>query len=212
MPSSHLIRNEIAADETSDRGLSDELRIRSLCFANFRSYEYLSLDEIGNLTIFIGPNASGKTNAIEGIQMLTAFGSFRGAKSRELIRWGTQKATLQAHILSRSRDLEVYCAVSPGRRECSLNGKHKSIQDMQGVLPSVVFSPDDLQLIKGSQSYRRTALDLLGCQLSQSYRILKRDYERLLHHKNALLKNESDSVLLASVNDVIRDSAVQLYL
>lgn len=212
MPSSHFISNNTSQNEVSYSASSDDLRIHSLRFNDFRSYEHFSLEDIGNLTVFIGPNASGKTNAMEGIQMLTAFESFRGAKSRELIRWGTSQASLQAHLLSSVRDLDVCCTVSSGRRECLLNGKHKSIQDMQGVLPSVVFSPDDLKLVKGAQSYRRAALDLLGCQLSRSYRILKRDYERLLRHKNTLLKNEADSVLLASVNEVMEDSAVQLYL
>lgn len=189
-----------------------DLRIRSLRFDDFRSYERFELEDVGGLTVFVGPNASGKTNAVEGIQLLTAFGSFRGAKSRELIRWGAEQATLRARLASDTRDLDVKHIIKPGHRGCLLNGKRKAVQDMQGVLPSVTFSPDDLVLVKGAQTPRRAALDLLGCQLSRSHRIIKRDYDRLVRHKNALLRDEADPLLLASVNDMMAAPAVQLYL
>ncbi len=192
--------------------VSSDLRIRALRFDDFRSYEHFELDDVGDLTVFVGPNASGKTNAVEGIQLLTAFGSFRGAKSRELIRWGAEQAVLRAHVLSEARDLDVLHVLRRGHRGCTLNGKRKTVQDMQGVLPSVTFSPDDLVLVKGAQSNRRAALDLLGCQLSRAHRILKRDYERIVRHKNALLRDEADPLLLASVDDMMVAPAVQLYL
>lgn len=189
-----------------------DLRIRSLRFNDFRSYDIFELEDVGDLTVFVGPNASGKTNAVEGIQLLTAFGSFRGAKSRELIRWGAEQSVLRARLVSDARDLDVRHVLKPGHRSCLLNGKRKNVQDMQGVLPSVTFSPDDLILVKGAQSHRRAALDLLGCQLSRGYRILKRDYERIVKHKNALLKDGADPVLLASVDDMMRAPVVKLYL
>ncbi len=191
---------------------SHDLRITAFSLKDFRSYEYFGLDEVGPLTVFIGPNGSGKTNAVEGIQSLTAYGSFRGATSRELIRWGARSATLQANLRSDARSLDVCCEIHPGQRSCALNAKKKSVQDMQGVLPSVVFSPDDLTLIKGPQSRRRATLDLLGCQLSRSYRILKRDYDRMVRHKNALLKDGGDPLVLASVGELMTKPAVQLYL
>lgn len=193
-------------------GSAGELRIRSLRFENFRSYERFELDDIGGLTVFVGPNASGKSNAVEGIQLLTAFGSFRGAKSRELIRWGAEGASLRARVASASRDLDVRHILQPGRRSCLLNGKRKSVQDMQGVLPSVAFSPDDLALVKGAQAYRRSALDLIGCQLSRGHRTLKRDYERIVRHKNALLRDGADRLLMESVDFMMQRPAVQLYL
>ena len=195
-----------------DRDSSGDLRIKSLRFDDFRSYERFELEDVGGLTVFVGPNASGKSNAVEGIQMLTAFGSFRGARSRELIRWGAEQSSLRARIASSSRDLDVRHILKPGHRSCLLNGKRKSVQDMQGVLPSVAFSPDDLVLVKGAQAYRRAALDLLGCQLSRGHRILKRDYERIVRHKNALLKDGADRLLLESVDFMMEKPAVQLYL
>lgn len=188
------------------------LRLEGIQFRDFRSYESFSLDGLAGLTVLLGPNAAGKTNAIEGIQLMTAFGSFRNPVAKELVRWNAPNARLSAHLVSASRDLSVQAEIKPGSRSYSLNGKKKAVQDLQGLLPSVVFSPDDLVLAKGAQSRRRAALDLLGCQLSRNHRVIKRDFERLVRHKNALLKDEAPAMLVESVNDMLVPAAVQLYL
>ena len=97
-------------------------------------------------------------------------------------------------------------------RSYAVNGKKKAVQDLQGILPSVTFSPDDLFLVKGAQSARRAALDLVGCQLSRNHRVIKRDYEKLVKHKNALLRDEAPALLLESVNDMLAPTALQLFL
>lgn len=187
------------------------LRLESIEFRDFRSYERFSLDGLGGLTVFVGPNAAGKTNIVEGIQLVTAFGTFRHATSEELIRWGCPSARVTAHAKSATRDLTLCADIRTGGRSYALNGKKKAVQDLQGLVPSVVFSPDDLVLAKGPQIHRRAALDLLGCQLSRNHRIIKRDFERLVKHKNALLKDDAPSLLVESVNDMLVPSAVQLY-
>ena len=185
------------------------LHIEGIEFRNFRSYESFALAGLGGLTVFVGPNAAGKTNAVEGIQLLTAFGSFRNPRAAELIRWGAPSAYLAAHFVSSSRDLTVHADVRPGVRSYALNGKKKSVQELQGLLPSVAFSPDDLALVKGAQAGRRAALDLLGCQLSRNHRVIKRDFERLVKHKNALLKDEAPAVLVDSVNDTGMQKSIE---
>lgn len=187
-----------------------DLCIKEISFSQFRNYASFSLENIGGLTVFVGPNATGKTNVVEGIQLLTAHASFRNATAAELVSWGAQQARLAGRFASDVRSLEVSETIKPGQRTFSLNGKKKSAADMQGILPSVAFSPDDLLLIKGPQSGKRAAVDLLGCQLSRAHRIIKRDYEKLIRHKNALLREGADPVLLASVNDMIVPTAVEL--
>lgn len=171
-----------------------------------------SLDGLDGLTVLVGPNAAGKTNVIEGMQLVTAFGSFRNSTANELIRWGRPSARLAVHAVSSTRDLTIAADIRPQSRSYTLNGKKKAAQDLQGLMPSVVFSPDDLVLAKGPQARRRAALDLLGCQLSRNHRIIKRDFERLVKHKNALLKEDASALLVESVNDMLVPSAVQLYL
>lgn len=188
------------------------LHIDTVRFEDFRSYASLELDNLAGTTVLVGPNAAGKTNAIEGMQLLTACGSFRNPRSADLVRWGKQRARLCARFISDTRDLSVSLEVRPGVRSYAVNGKKKAVQDLQGILPSVTFSPDDLFLVKGTQSARRAALDLVGCQLSRNHRVIKRDYEKLVKHKNALLRDEAPALLLESVNDMLAPTALQLFL
>lgn len=188
------------------------LHIDTVRFEDFRSYTSFELNGLSGTTILVGPNAVGKTNAIEGMQLLTACGSFRNSRSADLIRWGKERARLSARFVSDMRDLDVAVDIRPGVRSYALNGKKRAVQDLQGTLPSVTFSPDDLSLVKGSQSARRAAIDLLGCQLSRNHRIIKRDYEKLVKHKNALLRDEAPALLLESVNDMLAPTALQLFL
>ena len=188
------------------------LHIDTVRFEDFRSYASFELDNLAGTTVLVGPNAAGKTNAIEGMQLLTACGSFRNPRSADLVRWGKQRARLCARFISDTRDLSVSLEGRPGVRSYAVNGKKKAVQDLQGILPSVTFSPDDLFLVKGTQSARRAALDLVGCQLSRNHRVIKRDYEKLVKHKNALLRDEAPALLLESVNDMLAPTALQLFL
>lgn len=190
---------------------SDNLRLTELRLRDFRNYPDFSLEGIGSLTAFVGPNAVGKTNIIEAVHMVTALSSFRSAKIDEMIGWKSLQARIDARVVSDVRDLEFAVELRPGQKTCYLNGKRKSTQDMQGILPSVVFSPEDLELIKGSNSLRRGALDLLGCQLSGNHRVLKRDYEKIIRHKNALLKDDCPESLLDAVDIMVSMTGSQLF-
>lgn len=176
--------------------------ITSLHLLNFRSYESFHLEDIGRLTVFVGPNASGKTNAVESIQMLTALASFRGATSSELVRQGCDTARIQARLEGDGRILDVAMSVADGRRSWSINGKRRQAKSLRGVLPSIAFTPDDLQLVKGSNRHRRRELDVLGSQLNANYHQITRDFEKILHQKNSLLKEDHPPALLDAINDV----------
>lgn len=191
--------------------MNADLRIVDLELDHFRSYSRYELHGIGALTVFVGPNAIGKTNIVEAIQLVTALASFRSSRLDEMVQWGQASAAVRAHMVSDVRDLDVRADLRPGHKGYSLNGKKKAAQDLQGLLPSVVFSPEDLALVKGAHAGRRAALDLLGCQLSKNHRIIKRDYEKLLRHKNSLLKDDVSGPLLESVNDMLALTGSQLY-
>ena len=190
----------------------EDLRIVEVSFTDFRNHASFHLENVGELTVFVGPNGSGKTNAVEGVQLLTAHGSLRGATSEQLIRWGRPFARLEARARNDVRDLALATVIEPKSRSYTLNGKRKAVQDMQGIIPAVAFSPDDMELAKGPHAPRRAALDLLGCQLSRNHRVIKRDYDKLVRHKNALLRDDAPATLLAAVNDALVPAAEQLYL
>lgn len=170
----------------------------------------MALDGIGPLTIFVGPNAVGKTNIVEGIQLLTALASFRHATGEQLIRRGASRARLHADVSDGSRFLQVSLSVEAGLRRYSLNGKPKRAADLKGLLPAVAFSPDDLDLVKGSMSVRRAALDALGSQLSANHGVIKRDYEKVIRYKNRLLKEGASGDLVESINETLVTCGAQL--
>ena len=179
------------------------LRVRSLRFHQFRNYSDIKLEDIGQLVVFTGPNAAGKTNLVEGIQLLTALDSFRSPKTEQLITWGKDQAYISLIAEDGERHLDIGLALDARGRHYRLNGKQRPRQELQGILPAVMFSPDDLQLVKGAPEVRRAAMDALGIQVSRNYLSVKRDYEKLLRQKNRLLKEEVAPTYLASVNEVL---------
>lgn len=186
------------------------LRIKSIRFRDFRSYEALSLEGLGSLTVFVGPNAIGKSNIVEGIQLLTAFTSFRHATIDQMVRKGAERAALSAHLEDGNRSLDLEILLSDHSKRYLLNGKGKKPADLKGLIPSVTFTPDDLELVKGSMSERRAALDALGSQINANYYTIKKDYEKVVRHKNALLKDEASPLLIASIDEMIITCGAQL--
>jgi len=169
------------------------LSVTHLQLRDFRSYEDFDLELDPNLTVVVGPNAVGKTNIVEALQLTTAAESFRRPQWADVVRWGTDEAFIGLTAIGDERLLETTLNIGvSGKREYRVNGKvRRKIADVTGVLPSVLFTPDDLRLIKDSADKRRSALDSLGVQLSPSYRALKAEYERLVKQRNAQLRESS---------------------
>lgn len=188
------------------------LKIQQIHYRNFRNYDNYELTDIGDVTLFVGPNAIGKTNLVEGIQLITAFNSFRNSKTEHLVRFGEDSSFVRAVLGDGVRKLDIDFTIHEGKRSFSLNGKRKQIKNLRGILPSVVFSPDDLNFIKGSQSIKRAEIDNLGSQLSANYSNVRHDYERILKQKNRYLKEDTTHTFLESVNEVLTTIGSQFYV
>lgn len=188
------------------------LKIQQIHYRNFRNYKNYELTDIGDITVFVGPNAIGKTNLVEGIQLITAFNSFRSSKTEHLVRFGEDSSFIRAVLGDGVRKLDIDFTIYEGKRSFSLNGKRKQIKNLRGILPSVVFSPDDLNFIKGSQSIKRAEIDNLGFQLSANYNNVRHDYERILKQKNRYLKEDTTHTFLESVNEVLTTIGSQFYV
>jgi DNA replication and repair protein RecF len=191
-------------------GSDQDLCITSLILQNFRNYERYQLNNISGLTIFVGPNAVGKTSIIEAIQLITALRSFRCSQMNQVVHWNSNSARVQAHLLSAARSLDLSMIIKSGSRSYSLNGKKKTLHDLRGLLPAVVFCPDDLHLIKGSNGVRRDTLDSFAIQLSKNFDAVKKDYVTVLKQKNQALKDEVSADYIASINDIFIRVAAQL--
>ena len=186
------------------------LRLQKVTFHNFRSWRSLSLDGLGPLTVFDGANAAGKTNVIEGIQLLCALSSFRHPTSAQAISWGETQAHLESRLVDEGRLLDVSLDIAESGRTWRLNGKVRRAMELRGLLPAVCFTPDDLELAKGSNGVKRTALDDMGSQISRNYHAVRKDYEKMLKQKNRLLKEHASFAYRASVDDVLVAVGAQL--
>lgn len=168
------------------------LSVRDIEFRDFRGYGHLHLSGLESLVVLVGENAIGKTNIIEGVQLLTAGESFRRSKPAEQLSWGAQSSAIRVELCddAANRSVEHKMLLRDGRRSYEVNGKPKQVAALRGTCPSVVFIPDHLQMVKSSSSARRDAVDALGAQLSKSYAALKTDYQRALKQRNLMLKSE----------------------
>ena len=166
------------------------LRLNRLQFTSFRSYREFRLLCDSDIVIITGPNAVGKTNIVEGIQLVTGIESFRTSHWAELPTWGSTQARVEASIGGDGRDLNLSLQIEGNKRTYVLNGKRRRASQLRGTLPVVLFTPDDLQLVKSDAQQRRNTLDSIGIQLSSTYASLKADYEKAVRQRNHLLKEE----------------------
>ena len=161
---------------------------RELSVAHYRSFDRYRLALSDGVTVLTGPNAAGKTNLIEALQLLTSGASFRHPTAAELVHDGAGPCKVELRLEGDGRVLDMGLSVEDGKRSFSRNGKRCPAAGVRGVLPSVLFCPDHLDMVKRGASVRRAALDDFGVQLSARYADLSSTYGRCVTQRNALLK------------------------
>ena len=171
------------------------LYIERIEFTNFRNYPRFKIKTPENLVIIKGDNALGKTNIIEGIQLITMLSSFRNPLWEEVQLKGQTDSKLQIKFQKDGRELDIKLEITDNKRIYFLNGKRKQISDIQGIIPSVLFTPEDLNIIKGPPDVRRNNIDLLGVQLSRTYAAIKQDYQKIVKQRNILLRDKFSSLM-----------------
>ena len=166
--------------------------LNTLSLRDFRSYEAADLSFAPGVNIICGDNGRGKTNLLEAIFLLTGVRSWRAAKKAELVRWEESKAQLRATVETRGRQFQLKLDMpASGRSQVWVNGVKKQRQlELSECLRCVLFSPEDLYLIKGPASGRREFLDAAISQIRPRYGDLLARYEKLLDSKSRLLKME----------------------
>lgn len=159
--------------------------------SNFRNYRQLSLDLLPGKTLISGENGHGKTNLIEALYFLSHQSSHRVSNNRDLISNAMDSAAISARVVANGR--ELLPGVQLNRSETNrffLNGnKVAKPSEVSGVLRTVMFSPEDIALVRGDPAERRTFLDDALVQMSPKQAILKTNYDRVLKQRNALLKS-----------------------
>lgn len=156
---------------------------------DFRNLERVQVDLAPALNLVVGRNAQGKTNLLEGLYCLGGLGSPRGPDTN-LIRAGANRALVHARIKRGERDLEVDLEVSAGRNRALVNKTPlRSQSALTEIVVAVFFGPDELSLVKGSPEGRRRFLDDLVVKLRPARSGLRRELERVLRQRNALLRS-----------------------
>ncbi|MBC2582657.1 DNA replication/repair protein RecF [Clostridium sp. DJ247] len=164
--------------------------IKYLKLINFRNYKELNLKINKNINIFIGDNAQGKTNILESIYYCSIGKSSRTSKDKELIRWDGQEAYIKLHVANERLDKKIEIKIfKEGRKGINVNSiKVNKVSELMGILNAVMFSPEDLKIVKESASYRRKFIDIELCKLSKKYYFTLVQYNKVLNERNTILR------------------------
>lgn len=166
--------------------------VANLSLHDFRSYRELVLTLDRGVTAFVGNNGQGKTNIVEAIAYLGTFTSHRVASDTALVRHGTGGAVIRAKaIRGAGRESLVELEIVAGRaNRARLNRAPVSrTRDVLGIVRSVVFAPEDLDLVKGDPQHRRRFLDDLLVLLTPRLAGVRSEYDKILRQRGALLKS-----------------------
>ena len=166
------------------------MRLARLWLTDFRSYASADISFAPGLTALLGANGEGKTNVMEAIGYLATLSSFRGAPNDALVRSGASSAVIRAEGEREGRQLLIEAELaSTGRGRVQVNKqKLARTRDLLGALRVSVFSPDDLELVKGGPAGRRHYLDDALVARRPAFDSLRSDLEKILKQRNALLK------------------------
>lgn len=167
--------------------------LKELSLKDWRNYDEQTLALHPTLNIFLGPNGQGKTNLLESIYYLCYGKNFRGNKDRELVHWNRQYFRLEALFMldetSRTHHLEIYYD-AVRRKAIKLNGvKYGRLRSLPTRLSAVLFTPDDLGIIKGGPAERRRFIDRELDALYVDYDTTRHSYERVTSQRAELLRD-----------------------
>ena len=155
---------------------------------NFRNYENQEIQFNKNINIIYGDNAQGKTNILEAI-FLSSFGkSFRTSKEKELIRFGQDKLMVEANFQKKDRDGKIRIEIG-SKKQITVNGiKIKKLSELLGNINIVIFTPEDINILKDGPAGRRRFLDMMIGQLRPNYVHNLNLYMQTLEQRNNYLK------------------------
>jgi DNA replication and repair protein RecF len=169
------------------------MKLTSLKLINFRNYDLVDLEFPSMINIFYGKNAQGKTNLLEGIYY-GAFGmSHRTSKEDELLRFQTEGLSVALRFTksdeAHSLQIKRYIENEKIKKLLLLDEKKVSAREHYGFLNVILFSPEDLEIIKGEPALRRRFLDMGLAQTDRVYYDMLVQYNKSIRQRNKLLKN-----------------------
>jgi DNA replication and repair protein RecF len=187
------------------------MHLAHLRLRDFRNYARLDADFSPGFHLLLGDNAQGKTNILEALYLVATLRSFRGVGSAQLVRHGQKGYFVGSTIVSQGEhETKMYWSAT--ERSLVLDGQPvRKLTDYLGVLRTVVFCTEDLQLVKGTARNRRRFMDLLLAHTHPAYLPLLQRYAKALRARNALLKQPiQDPVALESFTRELTQAGDQI--
>jgi DNA replication and repair protein RecF len=161
--------------------------LKELHLKNFRNYSDINLKFDRTAALFFGDNAQGKTNLLESIRYISSGKSHRVTNQDDLIGWGCEFALIRAKVNGHLIELELrpgnILKIKVDKAYC------RKKTDFTSILPSVIFTPEDLKIIKDGPSNRRDLLDNILESIYPDYNALKVQYQKILNQRNSLIKS-----------------------
>lgn len=169
------------------------MNIESIRLINFRNYNNLNINLNKNINILVGKNAQGKTNLLEAIYICAIGRSFRTNRDREIINFNKHEAYIGAKINIGKREKVIEIKLEKDRpKRIKVNKiELKNFKELNSGLNVVIFSPDDLKLIKDGPGERRNFLDMSISQIKPVYKYNVNKYNKILFQRNNLLKSNN---------------------
>ena len=168
------------------------MRVKSLSLKNFRNYEQAVIEPDSGVTVFTGPNAQGKTNILEALHLCCLGRSHRTARDEELIRWGAANARVNilTHQQDGTHEVTILLDKHQKKKKTVRIGARQAdrIGELLGHVCGVLFSPEDLSIIKDGPAERRRFIDMQLSQLRPQYFYALQRAVRTLNQRNALLQ------------------------
>lgn len=165
--------------------------IKSIELAQYRNYDFLTLQFDKGTNILFGDNAQGKTNILEAIYLSATTKSHKGSKDREIIKFDSEEAHIRTYLEKEGVETRVDMHLRKNKSKgIAIDGqKIKKAADLLGLCNVVFFSPEDLSIIKNGPAERRRFVDMELCQLDNFYLYNLNHYNKIVNQRNVLLKD-----------------------
>ncbi len=166
------------------------MQLDSLNLVNFKNFNQLEINNLLKINCFVGKNGEGKTNLLDAIYYLSFTKSYFNTIDSENIKYNNDFFVLQGKYKNSDEIIDVYCGVKPGhKKKFTLNKKtYKKLSDHIGLIPLVIITPSDINLIIGGSAVRRKFIDGVISQFDKEYLNALLKYNRVIEHRNKLLK------------------------
>lgn len=170
--------------------------VRELDVRDFRSWPSLSIGLEPGVTLFVGRNGFGKTNIVEAIGYTAHLASHRVSQDAPLVRQGAESARVSVTAVNDGRELTAHLLIkAKGANQGQINRTRlRTPRELLGVVKTVLFSPEDLALVRGEPAERRKYLDDIIASRTPRLAGVKADYDKVLRQRNALLKSANQSL------------------